>query len=328
MPSDLTKFLTGFQRGRPLRGAGSSIGQAIYTRGQEKRERERQEQERQQREMVARKYGLSSPIKDAYISGEITLTQALNQIPEPEKPTAPSELLKQEGARKQLRVGGMMERVLPGLIGAHGKEKFVKMAEPQVGRTTLETLGILPPKKKVEKVKTPRALTDTEKLARYRINIKNGTATEEQKNFVEQKGYDRETGEKVEKAGGIYPPEVEKKRKQATAILKDLDERKEFVSPDETVIAESVQTYLDSTMEKYGGAGFAGKKEIPYQTFEEEKPTEILSPETQAYFKQGGWKTLEDFKASPEYQTLMANGTAEQIDRMEEDAESYFSGGF
>lgn len=317
MPSDFTKFLSGFQRGRPIRGAGRAIGQGVYMRGQEKRERERLEQERRQREQLAKIYGIEGSREGiAYIAGDIKeIEDAFKayqaRTAQPEQPK-PSELLKQEGARKQLRVGGMMQKVLPGLIGAHGKEGFAKMAEPQVGRPTLETLGILPPKPKVETAKAPRALTKDEKTARYTVQAKAGTLKDpEKREYLKLQGIDPDTGlEKMEKEG-IYSPEIEKKREQAMSILKDMDKKLEL-SPGETVVGEAAQAYLDSTMTKYGAAGFVSGE---------------LSAETQAYFKKGGWKTLEDFKASPEYQMLMANGAEEQIDQMEEDAESYFGGG-
>ena len=185
-----------------------------------------------------------------------------------EVPTA-KEMLGEEKAKTELGQKMGMEKILPGIIGAYGKEGFAKEMEPRLGRPLLENMGIVPP---VEKVEAPRALTDSEKLAHYRIKIKKGMATEAEKNFVEQKGYDPDTGEKVEKekVAGIYSPEIEKKRKEADSVLKDLDDKEgagEDLSPGEQVLREATQAYLDSTMSKYATAGFVGEKAKPPESF-------------------------------------------------------------
>jgi len=113
---------------------------------------------------------------------------------------------KRETEEKELaeKKAGLPWQLLPGYIGAKGKGEFVEDVQKRgLGLSTLEEMGVVPKREKVEAT-TPRALTDNEKLAHYRIKIEKGTATEAEKNFVEQKGYDRETGKKVEKEGDEF----------------------------------------------------------------------------------------------------------------------------
>ena len=57
------------------------------------------------------------------------------------------------------KLKGVLQKTLPGQVGAWGKEGFAKMAEPQVGRGVLEDIGVVP---KVEKVKTEKVEKEKE----------------------------------------------------------------------------------------------------------------------------------------------------------------------
>lgn len=319
MPSDFTKFLGGFAGSRPFRGAGRALGGAIYERKRKEQEREQGEQERKQREQLAKLYGIEGSREGiAYITGQIDkIEDAFKayqaRTTQPEQPK-PSELLKEQTDQRKLLQKSGYGGILPGIIGGWGKGRFAKEVEkprrapPSFidvdpgGMSTLETLGILPPKKKVEKVKKEK--------------------TQEQ------------LGEELYKRGQMMLSKIPKRN------YLDDDEIEQTgripQTPQEHETYNLAKDYINRGLKMMGSEK---TKEVDWWSSDEFQELEArpegagfvsdeLSVKTQAYFKQGGWKTLEEFKASPQYQMLMENGTAEQIDQMEEDAEVYFGGGF
>lgn len=74
-----------------------------------------------------------------------------------EEPTT-KEMLAEEEAKTELGRKRGIEQVLPGVIGAYGKERFVEeVGKPQLGRPLLEQLGVVPER---EAVKAPRVEKD------------------------------------------------------------------------------------------------------------------------------------------------------------------------
>lgn len=120
-----------------------------------------------------------------------------------EAPTA-KEMLGEEKAKTELGRKMGVEKVLPGIVGGYGKERFVKeVGKPQLGMSVLEDLGIVPKRKTVKKAQTYKP-SEKEKLSQYLVLAGQGMLTNPQhRKIVEIAGYDPDTGEKVEKKGGV-----------------------------------------------------------------------------------------------------------------------------
>lgn len=209
-----------------------------------------------------------------------------------EEPTA-KEMLGEEKAKTELGQKMGIEKVLPGIIGAYGKERFAGEMEPQLGRPLLEDLAIVP---KREKAKAPKTQKTQEQLGEELY--KRGQMMLSK---IPMSEYQDEEG--IAQKGRI--PQTPQEHETYNLAKDYIDRGLKMMGSEKTAKVDWWSS------DEFQESGFVGGE---------------LSPETQAYFKQ--WKTLEEFKASPEYQMLMANGTPEQIDQMEEDAESYFGGGF